>query len=108
MSYIVLLFYHQGLMKTAYLHALYLAKPVLLPVFSFLLTWARSNGFVKSEPKDSALMATAEFYAFFLLVLSTELPTIGEQVRIFIFVSVVVEMKESRPSFNIVETCSEH
>jgi len=84
-------------MKTAYLHALYLAKPVLLPVFSFLLTWARSNGFVKSEPKDSALMATAEFYAFFLLVLSTELPTIGEQVRIFIFVSVVVEMKESRP-----------
>lgn len=67
-------------MKTAYLHALYLAQPALLPVFAFLVTWARTTGIVKSEPKDSALMPTAEFYAFVLAVLSSELPAVAKEV----------------------------
>ena len=67
-------------MKTAYLHALYLAQPTLLPVFAFLVTWARGCGIVKSEPKDTALMATAEFYAFVLAVLSSELPDVAKEV----------------------------
>jgi hypothetical protein len=63
-------------MKTAYLHALYLAKPVLLPVFSFLVVWARNAAILKTDPKDSFLMPTAEFYAFILAMLSDSVPLI--------------------------------
>ena len=62
-------------MKTAYLHALYLVKPTLLPVFSFLVVWARNAGILKTDPKDSFLMPTAEFYAFVLAMLSQAVPT---------------------------------
>jgi len=72
-------------MKTAYLHALYLAEPILLPVFSFLVTWARNNGIVKLEPKDSALMATAEFYAFVLWMLSTSLRPVRVKILDHLF-----------------------
>ena len=48
----------------------------MLPIFSFLVTWARSVGIVKSEPKEVSLLPTAEFYAFVLLMLSNDLPRI--------------------------------
>jgi hypothetical protein len=48
----------------------------LLPIFSFLVTWARSVGIVKSEPKSVSLLPTAEFYAFLLLILTNDLPRI--------------------------------
>jgi hypothetical protein len=51
-------------------------RPILLPVFSFLVTWARSVGIVKPEPKEVSLLPTAEFYAFVLLVFSNDLPRI--------------------------------
>ncbi len=48
----------------------------MLPIFSFLVTWARSVGIVKSEPKSVSLLPTAEFYAFLLLILTNDLPRI--------------------------------
>jgi hypothetical protein len=67
-------------MKTSYIHALYRKNPVFLPVFSFLVTWARNAGIVKYNPEDSALMPTAEFYAFILKMLSDEdLPEIERE-----------------------------
>jgi hypothetical protein len=66
-------------MKTAYLHTLYLNYPVLLPVFSYLVAWARTAGIVKSDPKDSATIPTAEFYAFILKMLSGSWASIEKQ-----------------------------
>ena len=66
-------------MKTAYLHALFYNSPILLPVFSFLVAWARTAGIIKSDPKDSAIIPTAEFYAFVLQMLSEDLPVIQNQ-----------------------------
>jgi len=66
-----------GGMKTAYIHAIYKARPIFLPVFSLLVTWARNTGIVKSGSSPGYLIPTAEFYAFILEVLKNEIPEVA-------------------------------
>jgi hypothetical protein len=46
------------------------------------VTWARNAGILKSEPTDTSLMPTAEFYAFVLKMLEKDVPHVdGGDVR---------------------------
>ena len=65
-------------MKSAYLQALFKAKPALLPTFAFLTSWARNTGIIREFPTSTSLMATAEFYAFVLKMIEVHLPPISD------------------------------
>ena len=66
----------EGLAKTAYFQALYKKKPSTLVAFRSIVYWARCCGILKAFQKDTSLLCTAEFYAFVLKTVESELPKI--------------------------------
>ena len=67
--------------KSAYIRALFVANPALLPVFDYLVTWARNAEIIKTDDlSGTGYLSAPEFYAVVLkgLEMLGRLPEVAE------------------------------
>ena len=70
----------QVVRKSAFIRALFVAKPALLPVFDYLVTWARNAEIIKTDLSGAGYLTAPEFYAVVLKGLEKlgHLPEVGD------------------------------
>ena len=70
----------QVIRKNSYIQALFRNKPVLLPIFHYLVTWARNAEIIKTDLSGAGYLAATEFYAVVLKGLEKlgHLPEVGD------------------------------